>query len=239
MRSLDEHIAYVESKIAHVAGKEDQYKCRRTKLEQKLKTLHKRREAQRNSLLLAALQDRIDNDPEELAKLQKTLDKLDLSDDQRALVGLPANDTRNAAAAVPDSGSDTPATTPRSPANSAGRDAVRALDPNGTPAAPPDSATDTADDEPSSPTNPVAGDAGPSQPKAPPSRATASAEPGDEPSEKQLKFIEDLLSKYPDKGQKIGVDSESLPTLSKAKASWVIKQLAPPRRSTPQTLNRR
>ena len=69
MRTLDEQIVYVKSKIGDLAAKEGKYKNRRTKLEQRLKTLLKHRQARLDSLHLAALQVRIDNDPAELARL--------------------------------------------------------------------------------------------------------------------------------------------------------------------------
>ena len=238
MRSLNEQIAHLKLKIADLAAKEEKYKNRRLKEEQKLKSLLRRLKTQRDSLYLTALRHLIDNDPEELAKLQKTLDQLDLSNDDRALVDLPAKDTRSATTDVPDSGSDTPSPTPRSPANNSGGDALQTQDQDRTPAAAPNTAPDTAAATPSL-TTPVDRDTVPSQPKAPNAAANASLVPGDKPTEKQLTFLKDLIAKSPDKAQKIGIDSESLSTLSKQKTSWAIQQLKPARKATPLTSNRR
>ena len=225
MRTLDEQIVYVKSKIGDLAAKEGKYKNRRTKLEQRLKTLLKHRQARLDSLHLAALQVRIDNDPAELARLQNTLAQLVLTDEERALVGLPANDTSDAGADVPDSGS-APPHAPRSSANdSAPVDPLGVEKPDATPSAPSNSPTATADGKALSPTDPVDGDAAPAQLTAPTAGADASAEPGDEPTEKQRKYLKDLIPKYPSKAQKIGISLESLPTLSKSKTSWAIQQL--------------
>ena len=93
----------------------------------------------------------------------------------------------------------------------------------------PDSATDAAADKPQSPTANVVGDA-PSEQKTRPDKANdpAPVNPNDRPTAKQIQYIEVLIEKFPDQAQKIGIDAKSLRTLTKRKASWVIKQLAPP-----------
>lgn len=241
MRSLREQINHSERKIAELTAKENKCKNRRQKEEQKLKPLLRRLNARRDSLQLTALRHLLENDPDVLAKLRNTLDQLDLSNEDRALVDLPPKpkDNLGAATDVPGSGSDTPSPTPRSRADNSGKDALPAGNQDRTPAASPDSTGDAAAATPSSPTSHVDGDAAPSQPMARAAATSASPEPGDKPTEKQLKFLKDLIAKYPDKAQKIGIDSESLSTLSKQKVSWAIQQLAPPRNATSQTPNRR
>ena len=97
-----------------------------------------------------------------------------------------------------------------------------AQDPGGTPAASPHPAAGTGDDKPAS----AAGQ-------------NASADAGEEPTEKQLKYLKDLVVKYPDRAKQIGIDLESLSSISKQKASWAIKQLTSPPTSAPRSRRRR
>ena len=155
MRSLSEQIANSKLKIADLTAKED--KCKnRQKEEQKLKPLLKRLKVRRDSLYLTALWRLTDNDPEVLAKLQKILDQLDPSNEDRAIVDLPPKprDALSTPTDVPGSGSDTPSPIPRSPANNSGNDALPAGNQDRTPAASPDSTGNAAAATPSSPTNP-------------------------------------------------------------------------------------
>ena len=120
-----------------------------------------------------------------------------------------------------------------------GSDVLGAQDPRGTPATAPGSDTGPAEDKPASLAGPAQVAAAPSPTRTPPAGPNASAEPGDKPTQRQFKYIEDLRSKYPDKAKEIGIDSKSLSTLSKRKASWAIQQLEPPRTSAPRSRTRR
>ena len=53
----------------------------------------------------------------------------------------------------------------------------------------------------------------------------AAVEPAPPATEPQLGFIRRLIARDPDAAQKIGISADSLPTLSKPKASWVIRTL--------------
>ena len=240
MRTLDEQIAHVKQKISVLAAKEGTYKNRRVKLENKLNGLVKRRDARVDFLHLTALRKQIKDDPEELAKLQEILGKLSLSDQDRGLLGLPPQNTSSTAAHAPDSGRDTGDTAAGAAANGTDPDTSGAPDPDGTSAAPPDSTTDTAAGKAPSPADPVDAGAEPPQPKAPPAGTNASVDPSDEKiTEKQLLYLKDLVAKHPDQAKQIGIDAASLSTLSKGKASWAIKQLAPPQKSAPRSRSRR
>ena len=97
-----------------------------------------------------------------------------------------------------------------------------AQDPGGTPAASPDPAAGTGDDKPAS----AAGQ-------------NTSADAGEKPTEKQLKYLKDLIVKFPDRAKQIGIDLESLSSISKQKASWAIQQLTSPPTSPPRSRSRR
>ena len=111
-----------------------------------------------------------------------------------------------------------------------------AQDSDGTPAALSDSATESADDEPASPAD---DGAAPFQPKAPTARPNGSAELDDKPTENQLKYLKNLVKEYPEKAKGIGIDVESLSSLSKKKASWAITRLAPRQASAPRSRSHR
>ena len=174
MRSLDAQIAHLERKISDLAAKEAGYKNRRVRLEQKLNRLLKRRNARLDFLYVTALRKQIKDAPEELSKLEATLHDLNLSDEDRVLLGLPAKNTGSAGA---DSGPDAAGSAPRPSANGADPNAPGAQDPDGARAAPPDPATDAAEDKPASHADPVDGDAAPSQPKATRAEANVPKEP--------------------------------------------------------------
>ena len=53
----------------------------------------------------------------------------------------------------------------------------------------------------------------------------AAVEPAPPATDPQLGFIRRLIARDPDAAQKIGISPDSLPTLSKRKASWVIRAL--------------
>ena len=220
-----------------------------------------------------------ETDPAQASKFQETLETLDLSDEDRVLVGLePKNASGTApgapessrptrgtappptATAPPDSTSATAVGKPASPADPVDNAATAsqpkapspeaslpeeadpeppaAQDPDGTPAASPDSATVTGDDKPASAADRVDNDAAPFQPKASPAGQNASADPVAKPTEKQLKYLKALIVKHPDKAKQIGIDVKSLSSISKQKASWAIKRLAPPPTSAPRSRSR-
>ena len=255
MRTLDQQIDQTRQKISALRAKESNYKERRVKQELKLKGLLKRREDQQDSLLLTAFKRQLETDPEQLTMLKATLDELPLSDEQRALVDLPPKNDGRTAARASESGRQTRGTVPPPAVNGTdaappqpkaaapeanvpegpGPEPPLAQDSDGTPAGFPDSAVESADEEPASPADRVDDGAAPLQPKAP----NASAEPDDKPTENQLKYLKDLVNEYPDKAKGVGIDVESLSSLSKKKASWAITQLAPPRASAPRSRRRR
>ena len=171
MTPLDERIARKRQQIAVEAEQEQEqeHKNRRAKLENELEDLLKRREDQRDAVISADVRDRLEHDPEELARLQNRLDARPLTDEQRARFGLPPKDT------------------------------------HGAKSLPTKSARTTAGDT-----------------------TTKSAEPNAAPTvatERQIKFVQDLIAKDPDAAQKIGIHAESLRTLSRKKASWAIRRL--------------
>ena len=90
----------------------------------------------------------------------------------------------------------------------------------------PDPATDTASDA-AKPANSVQ-DTAPAEPMSPePARASepAPAEPEQKATAKQITFLKALIVQHPDAAQRLGIDIESLSSMSPRKASWAIKTL--------------
>ena len=219
----------LDEQIAALDGKVDRYRNRRAKKGQQRQILRRKRQNAADAILLTLVKA----DP---ADRQSLLDQLG----ERLTTLLPSSlhqllqhqDAPASPAAAADANR-------QSPAN--GLDDDAAGTPDGAQADLPDSATDAAADKPPSPTANVVGDA-PSEQKTRSDKANdpAPVNPNDRPTAKQLQYIEVLIKKSPDQAQKIGIDAKSLPTLSKRRASWVIKQLAPPSApdSTPPTVRR-
>ena len=243
--SYDDQLRALDEDIEVLQQKEHRYRNGRRKKEQKRNTILHKRQVASNAILLA----HVHADPAEQQRLLAQLDEHLTTLPASSLLNRPPTGIDQPPAVGPEVAAASRHQDAREAPTSASNDMRRSLpkgDHRDAAAAPhdsaravsPDAATDAPDDKPPSSAD-VDGDAAPSQSKARPAGPSASAEPGDESTEKQLKFIKDLIATHPDKARKIGIDSESLSTLSKQKASWVIKQLAPPPTSTPKARNHR
>ena len=201
MQTLDDQIAHVRKRIAAVTKKETQQKNRRVNLEGRLKTLHQKQDARRDDLILAHAKGRLENDPGELEEFRNRLNA-----EQRKLFDLPAKGNGATGRDAPDPATDT-ASDAAKPANSV---------------------QDTAPAEPMSPAPARASEPAPAEPMPPePARASepAPAEPEQKATAKQITFLKALIVQHPDAAQRLGIDIESLSSMSRRKASWAIKTL--------------
>ena len=201
MQTLDDQIAHVQKRIAAVTNKETQQKNRRVNLEGRLKTLHQKQDARRDDLILAHAKGRLENDPGELEEFRNRLNA-----EQRKLFDLPAKGNGATGRDAPDPATDT-ASDAAKPANSV---------------------QDTAPAEPMSPAPARASEPAPAEPMPPePARASepAPAEPEQKATAKQITFLKALIVQHPDAAQRLGIDIESLSSMSRRKASWAIKTL--------------
>ena len=201
MQTLDDQIAHVRKRIAAVTNKETQQKNRRVNLEGRLKTLHQKQDARRDDLILAHAKGRLENDPGELEEFRNRLNA-----EQRKLFDLPAKGNGATGRDAPDPATDT-ASDAAKPANSV---------------------QDTAPAEPMSPAPARASEPAPAEPMPPePARASepAPAEPEQKATAKQITFLKALIVQHPDAAQRLGIDIESLSSMSRRKASWAIKTL--------------
>ena len=224
-----------DQQIDTLQKKEDGYRNRRLRKQQRRKAIsHKRQDAADAILLILFRAEKTERQRlvDHLGKHLTTLSPEALLNQPSKNGGTPPavrpevagdstpQDAKGSAAPATGDSREAPATT------SVNRDDSRTPDDTAT-AASPDSATDAAEGVPQSPVNNVHGDAAPSEQKAQPARADdpASVKPDDRPTEKQINYVKSLIAKNPDRAEKIGVDAKSLPTLSRRKASWIIKHL--------------
>ena len=217
MQTLDDQIAHVQKRIAAVTNKETQQKNRRVNLEGRLKTLHQKQDARRDDLILAHAKGRLENDPGELEEFRNRLNA-----EQRKLFDLPAKGNGATGRDAPDPATDT-ASDAAKPANSV-QDTAPAEPMSPAPAR----ASEPAPAEPMPPEPARASEPAPAEPMPPePARASepAPAEPEQKATAKQITFLKALIVQHPDAAQRLGIDIESLSSMSRRKASWAIKTL--------------
>lgn len=243
--SFDAQISTLEKQASALEEKESRYRRRRRNKEQKVKTLRAKRDAAADRILLhlirvdPAQQQRLH---ERLSVHLKSLSASSLFTRRPMGVGQPPAVGPEVAAASPHHDAPPPSAgtndTLQSPAETAPSDAPHGPHDSASAASLP-TAIDLPNDKPRPSADPIDAGGAPSQPKAPRAGTNVSAGPGDEKiTEIQLPYLRKLVVEQPDKARRIGIDEASLPTLSKAKASWAIRQLAPPRRSAPRSRRR-
>ena len=228
MKARRQRIASITLKIANLTEKCIKLKNRISKLQQTLKTLRKESEAERDALILADAKNRLQSDPEEFKMFRTRLNRQPLTDEQRALFDSDPKDAGDAERDAPDSATSAATDTPRSTANSVDGAPAGTPDAGAAAAATPDSTEHAAPDESRSRANHLDGDAAPTKQRS--TQAAAPSQPasdGQDPSAtpKQIDFVEALIAKRPEEARNIGIDAASLATLSRKKASWVIKTL--------------
>ena len=245
MKSRAERIVELKRCIAELTAKENKYSARREKLEAKLKALEDKDDTERNALILDDCKCRLDSDPKEFEQLRKRLDQRKLTDEQRRLFGLPPKnnpakpDAARSATDPAGDGHQAPAT--------ADSDSATTAQPDATESDAPESATVPASDEHQSSAPDVDGEsAAPAHvdavgPHTPASAADPNpvdavvalsgkvspkpAKPAPGATARQIAFITNLIAQNPDAAQQIGVDVQTIHTMSRSKASWVIKTL--------------
>lgn len=222
MKSRPERIAALKAKIAELTEKWTKLKNRISKLEQTRRTLLKQSKVERDRLILADARSRIDNDPKELEMFRQRL-----TDEERASFDSVSKDVRDIERDTPDSPTHA-ATTPRPAANSVDGAPADAPDADAADADTPDPTANAAPDESRSRDDDLDGDAAPAKQRPTQVAATNHTAPDTQDPRatvKQLDFIKALIIQSPEEARKIGIDATSLSTLSRKKASWVIKRL--------------
>ena len=182
----------------------------------------------RDALILADAKNRLQADPKEVETLRKRLDEQALTDEQRALFNLPPKNGGDAERDAPNSATETTSNTPRSAANNGDGAPAGTADPDAAEADTPDSTANAAPDESRSHANDVDVDAAPAEQRS--AQAAAANQPAPHNQDprataKQLDYIKTLIAQRPEEARQIGMDAESLSTMSRKKASWAIKRL--------------
>ena len=220
-------IATLDKQCGDLKKKEDRYKNRRVKKEQEIKTLQNKSAGAYDAILLALVKA----EPAEHRRLAAQVDECLTTFRSSS----PLNEPRMDGEQLPDVGPDVTvdsqhqdapnsqtATTDdnqESPTTSLDGDAPGTPDENAT-ADSPTSPTAAADDKPHPPPNRAAAGAAPSGQKSP-----RPGEPDEGITQKQIPFIIDLIARNPAPAKRIGITPESVRSLSRRKASWVIKEL--------------
>ena len=246
---LEQAIAALDEGITAIKEKEDKYRSRRQKLEQRRKKLEQKLAAELDTLYLTQQKDRLASDPEELKRFLAGMGQRLKTERQRAHFKLPPKDAGSAKPDSTDMANIPAGATPQSPESNVQGDAAPAKDagsaepdftvPTEGPASaepqPPESNDKSAavSAAPQSPESSVEEEDPPATQQSPTNTATDElAAPAKAPaplaSDKQRRYLKDLIRKNPAAAKKLKIDSVSLDRLSQAEASRAIKRLSEP-----------